>query len=167
MCTLVDEISVGIYSRIDNRLVPTGASRFYFINRIGDFKQPARTLEQMSLKIGTQSVTNHIASEIIHNTRKLVHLRGCEELRLVHKKPFHHRSDMLEIAPGKFIKVGIRIDPLAFPLDAYTRAYNILLVAGIDHRLHAQVTHPAFLEIISRCKKQCRLGRPHGAITEI
>lgn len=74
LVALFDEISGSIDTRIYDCLSTAIACRFYLVNRIGDLEQSSASLEKMALEIGSKSIADDIASEIIDNAGKLIDL---------------------------------------------------------------------------------------------
>lgn len=133
--SLSDDLSVAVDSGVDDSLSAAIACRLHFIDRVGDLKQPPRALEEMSLEVGAQSVAYHIAGIVVHNPCKLIYLIRCQELRLIYENPFRHVKCLLKSIVHHIIEIGIRIYPLAFPLDTD---------AGTDYVFFSRVSTTGF-----------------------
>lgn len=158
LVALLDKVAVGVDACIDDGFVTAGASRFDFVDSVGNLEKTARTFEKVRLEVGTQPVAYHIGTEIIDHARELVDLLRGKELSFVDEKPVDHRHCFLKHVVGKLVEVGVVVYPRAFTLDADARLDYVVSVAGIDYGFHAKVAHVAFLEIICCGKEQSRLG---------
>lgn len=165
--SLSNDLSVAIDSGVDDSLSAAIACRLNLIDRIGDLKEPARTLEEMSLKVGAESVAYHVAGIVVHHPRKLIYLICGQELSLIYKNPFRHIERLLKSIVHHIIEIGIGIYPLAFPLDSDAGTDYVFFLTRIHHRLQTHVCHAALLEIIGGGQKHGGLSRTHGAIAEI
>jgi len=65
------------------------------------------------------------------------------------------------------IKVAIRVHPFALTLYADTAPDNVARLTRIGGRLEAEIGNPPLFKVVGVGEKHRRLGRTHGAVTEI
>lgn len=119
------------------------------------------------LKSVREAVADHVAAEIIDDSRELVYLVGGQELGLVDQNPVYHGICLPEHLACHLVDVCLVIYPAAFALDAYARADYVGRLAGVYERFEAYVAHAALFEIICCREQQGSLCRAHCAVSEI
>lgn len=166
LVTVHHHVALAVDARIDDGLAAARTGRLHLVDGVGNLKEPAGTVEKMTLEVGAQAVAHDVDSEIVDNAGQLVHLVGMEKLRLVDEYPFLQPFGF-EYFRQVLIHVGFRINPFTPPFDADARADDAVLLSVVDDGFHAEILHAALFEIVGGGEEHGRFGRAHGSVAEI
>lgn len=109
------------------------AGRFYLVYGVGDFEKTTRAFKEICLEVGTQTVADYIAPQIVNYTRQLIHLGCREELSLIDKIPVDQPVFFAVDSARHIVEIGVVVNPSALPFYPYARTYYITLFARVHN----------------------------------